>query len=95
MAGELEKRVSELEEKFRNHNHNGFDNKKVSGSDLANSKPLNLSDVQFTPLPEEGSYIYMTGDKLVVVYDDSGTIRYKYLTLSGVGDTWTATTIAP
>lgn len=39
--------------------------------------------------------IYMSGDKLVFAYNDAGTIRYKYLDLTGTGVTWTHTTSAP
>jgi hypothetical protein len=38
---------------------------------------------------------YMKGDKFIIQYNDSGTIRYKYLTLTGTGVTWTHTTTAP
>jgi hypothetical protein len=39
--------------------------------------------------------IYVSGDKFVIAYDDSGTLRYKYLTLSGTGVTWVHTTSKP
>ena len=39
--------------------------------------------------------IYMKGDKLVIAYNDAGTVRYKYLDLTGTGVTWVHTTTAP
>jgi hypothetical protein len=39
--------------------------------------------------------IYIKGGKLVIQYNDGGTVRYKYLDLTGTGVTWTHTTSAP
>lgn len=39
--------------------------------------------------------IYVKGDKLIVAFNDSGTVRYKYMSLSGTSTTWTHTTTAP
>ena len=39
--------------------------------------------------------IYFKGTKLIFRYNDSGTMRYKYLELTGTGSTWTHTTTAP
>ena len=39
--------------------------------------------------------VYMKGSLYIIAYDDSGTVRYKYLDLSGTGTTWTHTTTAP
>ncbi|MCC6192254.1 MAG: hypothetical protein IT318_24750 [Anaerolineales bacterium] len=39
--------------------------------------------------------IYMKADKLVIRFNNAGTIRYKYLDLTGTGVTWTHTTSAP
>lgn len=39
--------------------------------------------------------IYMKGDKLIIQFNDGGTVRYKYLDLTGTGVTWTHTTSAP
>lgn len=38
---------------------------------------------------------YQTGTKFVTWYNDAGTVRYKYLDMSGTGVTWVATTTAP
>jgi len=39
--------------------------------------------------------LYMKGDKLIIQFNDGGTVRYKYLDLTGTGVTWTHTTSAP
>ena len=38
---------------------------------------------------------YMKGDKFILQFNDAGTVRYKYLDLTGTGVTWTHTTVAP
>lgn len=46
--------------------------------------------------PASGECVtYMKGSKYIIAYDDGGTVRYKYLDLSGTGATWTHTTTAP
>lgn len=47
--------------------------------------------------PTSGSQmrVYMKADKFVIQYNDGGTVRYKYLDLTGTGVTWTHTTAAP
>lgn len=57
-----------------------------------------LAEASATPTnPSSGAQtlLYMKGDKLVVAYNDAGTVRYKYLDLTGTGVTWTHTTTAP
>lgn len=39
--------------------------------------------------------IYLKGNLLIIAYNDSGTVRYKYLDLSGTGVTWVHTTTPP
>jgi len=39
--------------------------------------------------------IYITNGKLVIQYNDAGTVRYKYLDLTGTGVTWQHSTTAP
>ena len=39
--------------------------------------------------------VYVKDGKLVVQYNDAGTVRYKYLDLTGTGVTWTHSTSAP
>jgi len=41
------------------------------------------------------SAIYMKDSKLVFAYNDAGTMRYKYLDLSGTDVTWVHTIVAP
>ncbi len=38
---------------------------------------------------------YFKGGKFIIQYNDGGTVRYKYLDLTGTGTTWVYTTIAP
>lgn len=38
---------------------------------------------------------YKSGSKIVHAYNDSGTMRYKYLDMSGTGVTWVHTLVAP
>lgn len=47
--------------------------------------------------PADGTQVkmYMKADKIIFQYNDGGTVRYKYLDLTGTTDTWTATTTAP
>jgi len=40
-------------------------------------------------------HLYMKSDKLIIQYNDGGTVRYKYLDLTGTGVTWVHTTSAP
>ncbi len=60
---------------------------------------LQIGDISATPLlglsASSDAHIYIKGGNLVVRYNDGGTYRYKYLTLSGTGTTWTHTTTAP
>jgi hypothetical protein len=39
--------------------------------------------------------IYVKGDKLIFQFNNAGTVRYKYLDLTGTGVTWVHTTTAP
>lgn len=45
--------------------------------------------------PSSTTHIYLKGDKLIIQYDDAGTVRWKYLDLTGTGVTWVHTTSAP
>lgn len=53
------------------------------------------STVSVTPTDGSEAQIYVKADKLIVRYNDGGTVRYKYLDLTGTGVTWTHTTSAP
>jgi hypothetical protein len=48
-----------------------------------------------TPAASAEAKIYVKGSKLVVQYNDAGTVRYKYLDLAGTGVSWVHTTTAP
>ena len=53
------------------------------------------STVSVIPTDGAEAQIYVKADKLIVRYNDGGTVRYKYLDLTGTGVTWTHTTSAP
>ena len=60
--------------------------------------PLTLDEVASTPSSPSSSNqarIYIRNDNLIVQWNDGGTIRYKYMALSGTGTTWTHATTAP
>lgn len=48
-----------------------------------------------TPANGTEANIYVKSNKLIIQYNDGGTVRYKYLDLTGTGITWTHTTTAP
>lgn len=45
-----------------------------------------------TPGASSDVHLYVKANKLILQYNDSGTVRYKYLALSGTGVTWVHTT---
>lgn len=60
--------------------------------------PISMPEISATPQdPEESAQgkIYIKGDKFIIQFNDAGTIRYKYLDLTGTGVTWVHTTSAP
>jgi hypothetical protein len=59
---------------------------------------LTLAELSSTPTdPTSGvqGRIYVKGDKLVFQFNDAGTVRYKYISLSGTSVTWTHSTTPP
>ena len=54
-----------------------------------------IADTPSNPTQSNQSRIYLKGDKLIIQFNDGGTVRYKYLDLTGTGVTWTHTTSAP
>lgn len=65
---------------------------------------LDYSFLQLPPSPNpdttflaasSGAQFYVKGGKFIVRYSDAGTIRYKYIDLTGTGATWTHTTTPP
>jgi len=76
-------------------------NSTYSNQGLAKFTGLMLDIDPFTSTPSYGpstssnAQIYVKGGLLVVRYQDGATLRYKYLTLTGTGTTWTHTTTAP
>lgn len=63
-----------------------------------NSTFMRMRETTNTP-PNPGNgdsyHLYIKGDKLVIQFNDGGTVRYKYLDLTGTGVTWQHTTTAP
>ena len=47
------------------------------------------------PGANEEAYFYIKADKFIIKFNDSGTIRYKYMVLSGDHVTWVQTLTAP
>ena len=47
------------------------------------------------PTESSDANVYVKDGKLVVQYNDAGTVRYKYLDLTGTGATWADDTTAP
>lgn len=65
---------------------------------VAESGTCLFAEKDTTPAsPTSGTQVkmYMKADKIIFQYNDGGTVRYKYLDLTGTTDTWTATTTAP
>ena len=67
----------------------------LGGSANAISLTEDTSTPAGTPASGSECKIYMKADKIVIQYNDGGTIRYKYMSLSGTGVTWTHSTTAP
>ena len=76
-------------------------NSTYSNQGLAKFTGLMLDIDPFSSTPTYGpstssnAQIYVKGGLLIVRYQDGATLRYKYLTLTGTGTTWTHTTTAP
>lgn len=59
---------------------------------------IGIHETSTTPgNPASGTFghIYLKDDKLIIQFNDGGTVRYKYLDLTGTGVTWVHTTSAP
>lgn len=48
-----------------------------------------------SPPSSAGVLMYHRADKIIFVFNNGGTVRYKYLDMTGTGVTWTHTTTAP
>lgn len=70
------------------HNQNGRDN---SGTILFQEKDTTPAN----PTSATEVKMYMKDDKIIFQYNDAGTVRYKFLDLTGVGITWQHSTTAP
>ena len=59
---------------------------------------VTLYEISATPSNPDSSvegHVYVKGDKFIIQWNDAGTVRYKYLDLTGTGVTWVHTTTAP
>ena len=63
-----------------------------------NGGSLAIQEIGTTPAnPPAGNraVVFVKGDKLVVAFNDAGTMRYRSLPLNGTSVTWTHSTTAP
>lgn len=68
----------------------------VSASSFLRGARLRLNTLSSNPaFTADVPDVYVKGTKLIVLYRDGATTRYKYLELSGTGATWTHTTTPP
>ena len=68
------------------------------GNDNGDDPALTIDESTVTPSnPTAGAKfrLYMKDDKFIIQFNDAGTVRYKYLDLTGTGVTWVHTTSAP
>ncbi|HUI94034.1 MAG TPA: hypothetical protein VLX68_17480 [Chitinivibrionales bacterium] len=63
--------------------------------DVAGALTLEPTNTPANPASSAEGRIYIRNNKLIIQYNDAGTIRYKYLALNGTGVTWVHTTTAP
>lgn len=59
---------------------------------------VHWTEVDTTPTaPTAGGVfrIYMKADKLVIQYNDGGTVKYRYMDLTSTDATWVYTVTAP
>jgi len=56
---------------------------------------VELSSTPTNPTQDTEGQLYFKSNKLIFRHDDGGTLRYKYLDLTGTGVTWVHTTSAP
>lgn len=54
-----------------------------------------LTATPSNPATSSEAKVYLKADKIVFQFNDAGTVRYKYLDLTGTGVTWVHTTTAP
>lgn len=65
---------------------------------IADSATFCLDEKDTTPsnpTSDNQAKIYLKANKLIFQFNDAGTVRYKYLDLTGTGVTWVAATTPP
>lgn len=72
---------------------NGTERLRIQGDGTLRLGAITASTVPSNTTSAMG--MYQTGTKFVLWYNDAGTMRYKYLDMSGTGVTWVHTTTAP
>ena len=91
----LQQEMNVMREAFEDHTHTGLDVNRVFPQNLNPNGYINMRNPNNNPGIQLGANIYVKDDKLIVQYNDNGTVRWKYLTLSGTGTSWTHTTTQP
>jgi hypothetical protein len=56
---------------------------------------LDQTSTPTNPAQSAEGRIYIRNNKLIIQFNDAGTVRYKYLDLTGTGVTWVQSTTAP
>jgi len=56
---------------------------------------LRQADTPSDPNADSEAKLYIKGSKVILQYNDGGTVRYKYIDMAGTGDVWIHTTTAP
>lgn len=62
---------------------------------VPNVMQLQPASTPTNPSSSAEGNVYLKGGKLIFQYNDAGTVRWKYLDLTGTGVTWVHTTSAP
>jgi hypothetical protein len=71
------------------------DDADTSVEQIYGSVTMNAATTPSNPTAGAQTKHYFKGTKFIIQYNDSGTIRYKYLDMAGTGVTWVHTTSAP
>jgi hypothetical protein len=63
--------------------------------DVNGAVTLEPAGTPSSPAQSNEARIYIRNNKFIIQFNDGGTVRYKYLGLTGTGVTWQHTTVAP
>lgn len=67
----------------------------VDGARITARAPVALNPPASVSVGTGQAVMYFRNGKFVIAFDDAGTVRYKYLDLTGTGTTWQHTTTQP